>query len=85
MIAFDPSRGGMLGVTPILWSYKGQYAWSEQFEEEYPDWDQCCSGHVEAVSQSEAKVKALNSFKTPSVIPIAIKDITPVRYVDIIQ
>jgi hypothetical protein len=77
---FDPT-GGRLGVTPILWQLRMAYTWSDQMAEEYPDWDQCCTCHVFALSEGEALARAFDGFTSPAwVMPEYIASCHPVRF-----
>jgi hypothetical protein len=78
---FDPSRGGVLGETPILWRFRMQYAWNASLADEYPDWDQCCGCAEFAVSETEARRKIWSHFRYPGcVVPVSIASCEPERY-----
>lgn len=72
-------RGGKLGHTPILWEIRMAYTWSEEFADSDPDWDQCMTCWLWAVSESEARAGA---WKQDSmyVMPECIASIYPVRF-----
>lgn len=76
---FD-ATGGKLGVTPILWRLRMQYKWVDYLADEYPDWDQCCTCHVFAVTEREARAKVWSTFTPPSVMPISIASCEPERF-----
>jgi hypothetical protein len=77
---FDPSRGGELGVTPILWRLRMQYEWIDYLEEQHPDWDQCCTCWIFAISEKEARAKVWTRFEPPAVMPVSIASCVPERY-----
>lgn len=72
--------GGTLGQTPILWELRMAYEWTEQFEEEEPDWDQCCTCWEFAMSQREAEQNVWSRFKPPCVKPVQIASCFPKRF-----
>lgn len=73
--------GGRLGVTPILWQFRMAYPWLDYMAEDHPDWDQCCTCWVWAVSEGEARAKVWDSFKYPgTVMPEAIASCYPERF-----
>ncbi len=76
---FNPA-GGTLGVTPILWKFRMAYKWEAHFEESNPDWDQCCTCHVFAVTEREARERVWQTFGAPSVVPERIASCHPVRF-----
>lgn len=77
---FD-QRGGRLGETPILWQLRMAYPWRDDIEEEHWDWDQCCTSHVFAVTEREAREQVWDKFKFPGAVqPEAIASCYPVRF-----
>ncbi len=73
--------GGELGVTPILWQFRMAYEWQDRMAEEEPDWDQCCTCWVFALSESEARAKVWQRFDVwGTVMPDAIASCYPERF-----
>jgi hypothetical protein len=71
---------GRLGSDRILWEFRMQYPWDEHLAEDNPDWDQCCTCWVFALSEREARTTVWDKFQPPAVMPKTIASCVAVRF-----